>query len=125
VAEAAQDEVCVHAPLDELNGNTLLKGIIGALGEVNSAHPAAPNLSDNLVRANTLTDYRIVIYQGRQGLDSAAFVDGLVKEVTGLIILRKQSFYLTPQIVVALARLGDIRRAFARREVKRRLKNPF
>ena len=106
VTKAAQDKISIHAALDELNGDTLLKGIVGALGQINSAHPSAPYLADNLVRAYTLTDYRIVIYESRQRLDSAAFVHRLVKKVTGLVILREQSFCLTPQLFIACAGFG-------------------
>jgi hypothetical protein len=125
VTKAAQDEIRVHTALDELDGDALLKGIVGALGQVNRPHPTAPYLSDDPVRADTLTDDRIVVYESRQCLDSASRIHRLVKKVTGLVILREQSFYLTPQLVVARAGFFDIRGAHLRREVKRRLKYIF
>jgi hypothetical protein len=63
VAEAAQDEIRVHPALDELDGNALLKSIVGTLGQVNGPHPAPPYFFDNLVCAYPFTDYWVIIYE--------------------------------------------------------------
>src|SRR5690606_39814328 len=48
--EAAEHLVGVHPALDELEGDLLLEGAVGALGEVDRAHPAAPQLAHDPVR---------------------------------------------------------------------------
>jgi hypothetical protein len=53
VAEAAENGIGVHATLDDLDGNLLLELIVGALGQIDGAHTAASDFTQNLVGADT------------------------------------------------------------------------
>jgi hypothetical protein len=52
--EAAEDLVGVHAALDQLEGDPLLELPVGALGEIDDPHPAAPQLADRAIRPDPL-----------------------------------------------------------------------
>ncbi len=50
--EAAEDLVTIHPALDQLEGDALLKVAVRALGEVDDAHAAVPQLADQTVGAD-------------------------------------------------------------------------
>jgi hypothetical protein len=52
VAEPAEDGCRVHAALDQLDGDLLVKLPVRAFGQVHRAHAAAPDLSNNPIRAD-------------------------------------------------------------------------
>ena len=51
-AKTAEDEIRVHPALDELDGDAATEFAIAALGQIDCAHPAAPDLAHNAVSAD-------------------------------------------------------------------------
>jgi hypothetical protein len=54
VTKAAQDEICVHAALDNLDGDASLESIVVALAQINRSHAAATYLALYFVSAQSL-----------------------------------------------------------------------
>src|SRR5687767_8524020 len=57
--EAPQDRVSVHAPVDQFDGDLFVILIIGADSKKNRAHPPMTDLTNDLVRANSLSGSRL------------------------------------------------------------------
>jgi hypothetical protein len=119
VTKAAQDEIRIHAALDNLDGDAPLEGIVRALGQVDSPHPPAPYLALYPVGSEPLA-YKIVglvIQKIGQLLKAASLVERLVQKVSGAFILSEKLLDFAAQLVVAGAGACDIASALFRREV--------
>ena len=55
VAEPAQDQIGVHAALDELNSHLTLILIVISHGQINCSHAAAADFAKNLVSPDTIS----------------------------------------------------------------------
>ncbi len=65
LAEEAGPEVGGEAGVDELEGGVLCERVIGALGPVDGAHAAAPEMVRHVPRTDALTEERIHRIAGR------------------------------------------------------------
>ncbi len=90
-----EDEVGVHPALHQLDGDTLTILVVGAHGQINRAHPAAPDFAHHPVRADAATDHWGVQLCGgdrrRQPLDGGdpSHVEcGAGDELAGLLVGR-------------------------------------
>src|SRR5262245_44717761 len=81
-AETLHGEVARDAGANQLDGDELLELFVGAACEVDHSHPAAPELSENLVAADSLADARgrVALLEGLH-----ASVRGAVHEAPGLL----------------------------------------
>src|SRR5438128_2121297 len=61
VAKTLDDEIRVHAALDELDGYAFGEVLVIALSQIDGAHAAASNLANNFVEPDALTDHRPAI----------------------------------------------------------------
>jgi len=110
-AEALDDEIRIHAPLDELDGDVFLVLIIIAYRQINCAHSAASNLSKDLIRSNAYTGERVAISIAE---DLKSFLQSRrVNRAARLFVIGKQRLDLGPQCFVAGAGLLEQCRALA------------
>ena len=132
LTEATEDEVCVHPALDELDGDTLLELVVGADGEVDRAHPAAPQLTHDAVRADAPPDEgrglrlkarvrspEVVAGGGRRLAADDARNRRLLDKRAGLLVRADEHLDLSAQLRVGAALLGEVALALAGREVHR------
>ena len=61
VAKASQDEVGIHAALDQLDGGALVEFVVDANRFVDRAHAAASNLALDAIGAEAPADHRILV----------------------------------------------------------------
>jgi hypothetical protein len=59
LAKATQDEICVHAALDQLDGHALAEFFVGARRFINCAHAAATDLAHDAIRSDAPADHWI------------------------------------------------------------------
>src|SRR5207248_3651126 len=92
VAEMAQHRIGVHAPLDQLDRDTLLILLIRALGQINRAHPATAEFAQDAVWPDQLASC----------YSCASLLCGIIREektalidkAARLCVRTKQRFYL-------------------------------
>ncbi len=96
-AEATEDEVRVHAALDELDCRALVEFVVDANCFVDGAHAAAANLAFDPVGAQAAADHRIlivdVIDERSKRTQRAQFsftVQRLFQKISGTLVLRQQ-----------------------------------
>ena len=125
--EAAEDLVAAHARPDQLERDPLLELPVGALGEVDRAHPALPERADDAVRPHRLPGFEGGLRRGP--LDVLDEGGGpvrrrVVEEVAGLVVGGEELFEVGAEGEVGGAVGGaagrvEERRAGVRREVER------
>src|SRR5438067_1057246 len=121
VAEAAHYEIRVHAALYQLDCDALLKLVVGAHGQKDRTHAAAPNLAHSLVRSNATTnefvngffDYRLRRERAAIGVAPCAFIRGY------------ERLDLIAQPLIRAARVREKSLTLAGRKPERRLEHFF
>ncbi len=95
VSESPHNEFSIHPALDHLERD-LFAVLVGAFGQVNRAHPAAPDFAHNLVMTEAAACHRRLICQ-----QVAEFVERRSFDKIGRLIERgNQRFNLTAQTVI-------------------------
>ncbi len=127
VAKAFEDKVCIHAALDELDGDALAKFPIGPHGPVNRPHAAAPDFALDFVGPDSLPEQRVifVVRVKWAKFQAAALIDGRFEKAARRFVLLEHRCDFALQLGVARATAFHILRTLVRRKVKRRLKNFF
>lgn len=129
VAEAEQDVVGVHPAPDQLERDALLELRIVAFREVDGAHPPAPDLLEQPVRADAPSQgeravpLRTAGPLGRQlGQHRVRVIgDGLAQRLLGRLDLRQEAGHRVVQLGVAFTGAGEPLEASVRRLVQRLL----
>jgi hypothetical protein len=134
VMKPAQDEVGIHSALHHLHRDQFAEVALSALGQINRAHAAAPQLAHDVIRADARAALKAVrggVYISRP--QRREFVAGdlsqvhgglFEKFVRGLVTL-DQTFDFTAQNLVARSRFRQKPLSFFRRDVESRLENGF
>src|SRR5262245_21738625 len=60
-SEMAKHPIGVHSPFDQLDGNSLLKLLIGSFRQINYTHSSAADFFDDLVGSDLLTNLKEII----------------------------------------------------------------
>src|SRR3982751_6462650 len=105
-AEAGEDAIGVHAALHQFDSNLLLILVVGANGEIDSAHAASAYLADDAIRTEALAlDGRGAV--GNHGLGGTANCAG--HEAVRLLACGDEAFDFLLQLGVAVAGLIEKR----------------
>jgi hypothetical protein len=128
VAEALEDELGVHAALDELDGDALVVLVVGADGQVDRPHAAAPYFAHHAVSADAAARHRRLVLD----LDADLLGDGAADacdlphveggrgdEGPGLLVVAQEVLDLLAQPGVPSAHVGQEFAALVLRDVER------
>jgi hypothetical protein len=124
LAEAAQDEIGVHAAFDELDGGALVELVIDADCFVHCAHAAASDLAFDAIRAETAPEHRVfLVYKRVEQTVVGVAVERMVEHVARAVVLGEEHFDVSPEVGVSRADLGHVPRSFFGEQIECGLKD--
>src|SRR5690349_11331198 len=91
LAEAAQNEVGIHAALHEFDRRALVEFVVGARSFVDRAHAAASDLALDAIRAETPSEHRIFFFNKRlEHAELGIAVERLIQKFARAVVLQEK-----------------------------------
>src|SRR5438477_12418649 len=98
MTEAADDEITVHSPLDQLDRHALATLIVSTHGQVNRAHPTLPDFTNHPISpdAPVCAGSSFVSYLRQRETLSHGFNRGPRTEIPGAYVRGEECFEFPP-----------------------------